>query len=254
MNEQLRNNLRDAVLLAVLALTIFAVTRPSPLPQGQKLSTQSAEARFDSVRTDGNLTFSAVPGQIVTGGGGLQIVNAQATPTTLWSVSNAGVVSYQQAITQTNGLVVVIPTSQATQTPGVIFNNQGGASNSLEVQLNSTPVFDVNSSGNVNTTGTLSVSGTPVYNRVVNSDTTNTWLKCTNSASVVGTVTATPLAGATPVGQPWASLAQAPTGDTARAYASYSAGVFTVGAANSALTPAANTTPASVEWCYTYNK
>lgn len=94
-----------------------------------------------------------------------------------------------------------------------------------------------------NATGNITTYGAIV-------STTGTNWKCQNT-NVTGTVTATPIAGATPVGNPVASIGSI-TGDAARPFASYSTGVFTIGVMNSALTPAPNTTPAAVEWCYHY--
>ena len=138
------------------------------------------------------------------------------------------------------------------------------------VSVNGTPVFWATPPGNVvattvvggsltgNTgvfTTSVSVAGTPVTwatpHAVVNSA-ANGYVQCAN-ANVTGSETATPVAGATPVGNPWASLA-AVTGDGARASAIYSAGTFTISVSNSALTPAPATTPVAVEWCYIYTK
>jgi len=71
--------------------------------------------------------------------------------------------------------------------------------------------------------------------------------------NITGTLTATPIAGATPVNNPVVSIA-AITGDAAHPYGSYTGGVFTLGVMNTALTPTANTTPVAVEWCYVYTK
>jgi len=105
-------------------------------------------------------------------------------------------------------------------------------------------------------TTSVSIAGTPVVpfatpHTVINSA-ANGYIQCANT-NVTNSATATPVAGATPVGNPWASMS-AVTGDSARVSAIYSTGVFTIAVTNSALTPAANTTPVAVQWCYIYTK
>lgn len=130
-------------------------------------------------------------------------------------------------------------TPPATATPLVLINNTGN-SNSLSVRQNSTPVFVVSAAGNV--TGL-----------VVGSATSNVFIQCGNT-NVTASATFTPIAGATPVGNPVASLGVF-TGDAANVAAAYSAGTFTLTVGHLAAgTPASNTTPAPVQWCYLYNK
>lgn len=108
----------------------------------------------------------------------------------------------------------------------------------------------------VTTPNALSVAGTPVFwptaQPVLGNETAGQFIKCLNS-NVTGSLTATPIAGATPVGNPFVSIS-AVTGDAARASGVYAAGTFTIAVSNSALTPAPNTTPVAVEWCYVYTK
>lgn len=151
----------------------------------------------------------------------------------------------------------VQPTVNATGTPAVVINNKS-LSDNLMISAVGTPVVVVNNAGNVSAAG-FSVGGTPIawatpQTKFLNNETTGQYIKCVDEAAVTGTITATPVAGATPVGQPWVSLGTAPTGDAATAYGSYSAGTFTIGVMNTALTPAPNTTPAAVKWCYFYTK
>lgn len=109
---------------------------------------------------------------------------------------------------------------------------------------------------NITTPSALSVAGTPVFwatpQPVLGNETSGQYIKCTNS-NVTGSLTSTPVSGATPVGNPFVSIG-AVTGDAARASGAYSAGTFTISVSNSALTPATNTTPVAVEWCYIYTK
>lgn len=130
-------------------------------------------------------------------------------------------------------------TPPATATPLVLINNTGN-SNSLSVRQNATPVFIVSAAGNV--TGL-----------VVGSATSNVFLQCGNT-NVTASATFTPIAGATPVGNPVVSLGSV-TGDAAYVSGAYSAGTFTLTTGHLAAgTPASNATPATVEWCYVYNK
>jgi hypothetical protein len=144
-----------------------------------------------------------------------------------------------------------------------VFN---GALAATVIRINGTPVVPyatpmstATPPGNITATvvaaSTVVVGGTPVFwatpQAIVNGA-SNGYIRC-NFNVITGTVTATPVAGATVIGYPWASLG-AVSGDSARPYASYTAGTFTVGVMNSALTPVANATPADVEWCYYYTK
>lgn len=142
-------------------------------------------------------------------------------------------------------------------TAGSAFQSAVGSIDLYNLTTGRQTFHVANDTGNVTAYGSITANGgTPVAvtSGVVQSETANVYLKCVDTASVIGTVTATPVSGATPIGQPWVSLAGTITGDAARAYGSYSAGTFTIGVMNTALTPAPNTTPIAVKWCYTYSK
>lgn len=69
------------------------------------------------------------------------------------------------------------------------------------------------------------------------------------SVTVTGLMTATPIAPITTPLAVWAGLSQAPGGDARNASASQASGVVTINVTNSALTPVAATTPATVILC-----
>lgn len=96
-------------------------------------------------------------------------------------------------------------------------------------------------------TGNVTAYGSIIANTGVN------WNCASNT--VTGTLTATPVAGATPVGNPLVSL-PALTANGNLVAGGYNAGTFTLAVAgmNVSATLVAATTPVAVEWCYIYTK
>ncbi|MGB8648867.1 MAG: hypothetical protein WCF84_26760 [Anaerolineae bacterium] len=187
------------------------------------------------------------------------------------NVTSAGDLSVTGLITVGGSYVGITPVATATPISGgykfngaggigtatpVLIVNSAGTSNLISARANDTPVFTVGSGGAIGG-ASLTLAGTPVawatpQTLFFGAATANQYVQCGNT-NVTASATFTPIAGATPVGNPLASMGTV-TGDAARVAGAYSAGTFTLSVYNTALTPAANTTPVAVEWCYVYNK
>jgi hypothetical protein len=99
--------------------------------------------------------------------------------------------------------------------------------------------------GAITTTGVVSIPGA----KILNAAAVKTFYECNISAAVVGTAVVTPITtNATPV-VVVASLGAALTGDGANSSTTLSGNSITLRVMNSALTPAANTTPMAVNYC-----
>lgn len=72
----------------------------------------------------------------------------------------AGTTTLADVITDTNGIVVNVPTPQATATPGVLINNTG-VNEPWIIRQNATPIARVNKAGNATFAG--SITGQAIY-------------------------------------------------------------------------------------------
>lgn len=268
-----QKTLLGVLLVALLAFAgsfVGVSLHPSPaLPQSISVKNVGA-SRFDAIVSDGALTFTANPAQIVAQIGGLTVQNANTTPilqvdnsgnvTTGNNLTVSGSTTFTGAVTNNGGSTnnvwsaIVAPTAVGTATPALAVQSLGV--NGLQVWKNAsgTVVASMSNAGAL-APGSVSIAGTPVFwatpqptaTPAIQSQATPARWIC-NTINVTGSATMTPQAITTP-NAVVASLAQDATGDAARVTAAQSAGVITIKVWNTALTPAPNSTPAAVYFC-----
>jgi hypothetical protein len=149
------------------------------------------------------------------------------------AMTGIGAITADGLVTASGGVAVSVPTAAATATPAMLINNIGATNDGLVVAKNGTPVFKVSNAGAV--TGNLlryASSGQQII--------------C-GSTTITGTGSL-PHALATPQFVQL-SLAEDVTGDCARLSYTNASATVTAKCWNSALTPAAATTPVAVNWC-----
>lgn len=143
---------------------------------------------------------------------------------------------------------ISVPSTIGTATPALVIDTAGN-SNPLEIKKNSTVVASFDGAGNLNLNGSY-VGITPVPTATAITlymgAPASSYQQC-GTQVVTDTATLTPVAGLTP-SYVLTSL-NSITADAARSSGLYSTGVITLTVKNTALTPAANTTPATVNYC-----
>ena len=137
-----------------------------------------------------------------------------------------------RGLTVDNGAVIAAPTAIATATPAVVIDS-AGVSNLLSIRAAGTPVFQVYASGVVN-------------GKVLRYATTGQQIVC-GSTTITGTGTLAH--GLATPSYVQLSLAQDVTGNCARLSYTNASATVTAKCWNTALTPAAATTPIPVNWC-----
>lgn len=224
MNENQKQwAVRILTLLIVVAtgIKVFLAPAPAPAP-GVNAETFTTGVHFEN---GGNqLTFEN--GSVLSGA-------ANATTTFLGDVSvrNLTVATSVSA----GGAYAGGTTPVATAT--LIRNFSGTAVVADNVSIQGTPVIPYVTPQPTAVNKTY-FGATPLAARVI----------C-QSIAVTGIMTATPIAPITTPQAVWSGLAQTGTGDGIRTDAEHASGVITVHVWNSALTPVANTTPATVILC-----
>jgi hypothetical protein len=181
---------------------------------------------------------TATPAMVVDSLGVSNLLEVRDATTPVFTINNGGAWSSTGAGTHSSGqtvnswAVVSAPTAIATATPAMVVNSLG-VSTILEVRDAATPVFTV-------------LNGGEVTGKVLRYATAGTQLVC-------GTTTITNTAqvshGLTTPAYAVCSLNQAVAGDAVGCATLVGGSVVTVTVHNSAVTPAANSTGASINWC-----
>jgi len=181
---------------------------------------------------------TATPAMVVDSLGVSVILDVRDAATPVWSIANGGAVTQVGARTATGGdtvnnwAKVAAPTAIATATPAMVVDSLG-VSNILEVRDAATPVFTIRNGGTV--IGNVLQYGSSGYKIVCNTTTiTGT------GALAHGLATPVAVVGA---------LSEDVTGDHAHVSFTNSAATVTAKVWDTALTPAASSAGATVDWC-----
>jgi len=175
---------------------------------------------------------TATPALLANQAGLGAIAEFQDGGSAVWSVANGGNVSATGGQNYSNWLKVAGPTAIATATPAMVVDSLG-VSNILEVRDAATPVFTVRNGGTV--VGNVLQYGSSGYKIVCNTTTiTGT------GALAHGLATPVAVVGA---------LSEDVTGDHAHVSFTNSAATVTAKVWDTALTPAASSAGATVDWC-----
>ena len=218
----------------VCALAILAGAWSLVQPPQAQFSSQSFAPSFDSpfFCKDGDSNGDCI---VLWNGSNISVYANQGAARKFYVNGDSGDINFAGTLYR-NGTPMAIGTAIPTATPLSV----GGVITATVIRAQ-----------------TIVANGTPVFwatpqTKFLGDESATLYIKCVNS-NVTDSLTATPVAGATPSGNPLVSI-DSITGDAARAAGTYAGGVFTISVKNAIQTPAANTTPAAVQWCYFYTK
>ena len=176
---------------------------------------------------------TATPALVVNNAGVSKLLDLQKAGTPVAYFANDGGLQLSGVTTNTNSLLnLAAQTAIPTAKPVAVINS-AGMSNLLEVQKNATPVFTVNQAGTI--TGYVLQYGSTGQKEVC--------------GSTVITGTGTIAHGLATPSYVTYGIAQDVTGDGASLSHTNSSATVTIKAWSAALTPAAASTPVTVDWC-----
>jgi hypothetical protein len=229
INDNTRKWLSWAIVVMLIVIsTVMGVQFPIPQPPIESLG----YTHFSGlVITEPTTVATATPGAVINSLGLGNILEVQDASTPVFTINNGGNRVAAGGQTNNNWIKVSAPTAIATATPAAVIDSLG-LSNILEVRDAATPVFAVRNGGTLLGTLQYATAGQKII--------------C-SSTTITGTGTL-PTTLSTP-SYIQLSLAEDVTGDCVHLSYTNSAATVTAKCWNSALTPAAATTPVAVNWC-----